>query len=107
RVLVIGQFTNNGCEPGMREKIPAANAAGAARYGDRYVDVQRFLLSPELTAVTGPPPTADDLAARRAGNKPTSLSADHGHLTMAGSLASAHHLRAHLHQVGWLRSSPG
>ena len=107
RVLVIGQFTNNGCEPGMREKITAVNAAGAARYGDHYVDVQRFLLSPKLTAVTGRPPTADDLAERRAGNKPPSLSTDPGHLTTAGSLAIAHHLRAHLHQVGWLRSTPG
>src|SRR5699024_570313 len=107
RVLVIGQFTNNGCEPGMREKITAVNAAGAARYGDHYVDVQRFLLSPELTAVTGRPPTADDLAERRAGSKPPSLSTEPRPLAPAGSLAIARHLRAHRHQGGCLRPPPG
>lgn len=105
RVLVIGQFTDNGCEPAMREKITAVNTAGASRYGDHYVDVQRFLTSPELPAVTGLPATPEDLAERRAGNKPPSLSTDPGHLTTAGSLAVAHHLRAHLHQVGWLGSA--
>lgn len=106
-VVVIGQFTNNGSEPEMREKVLAVNTAGAARYGDHYVDVQGFLTSPELPEVTGLAPTAEDLAERRAGNKPPSLSTDPGHLTTAGSLAVARHLREHLDHLGWLGSPTG
>ncbi|WP_193105878.1 hypothetical protein [Brachybacterium sp. FME24] len=105
RVVVISQFTNNDSDPEMRDKILAINTAGASRYGDCYVDVQRFLTSRELPAVTGLAPTPEDLSERRAGNKPPSLSTDPGHLTTAGSLAVARHLRAHLHRLGWLDCS--
>lgn len=107
RVVVIGQFTNNGSAPEMREKVLAVNAAHAGRYGDHYADVQNFLTSPELPAVTGLAPTPEDLSERSAGNKPLSLSTDPGHLTTAGSLVVARHLRAHLDQLGWLGCPSG
>lgn len=102
RVVVIGQFTDNGADPQMREKILAVNAAGAARYGDLYLDVQAFLTSPELLALTGLDPTPEDHHERLAGSKPPSLSTDPGHLTMNGSLAVARQVREHLHRLGWL-----
>lgn len=104
RVVVIGQFINNGADPRMRESVLAVNAANSERYGDHYVDVQDFLTSPELTAVTGLEPTPEDLVERRAGAKPASLSTDPGHLTAAGSLAVARRLRAALLRLGWLRA---
>lgn len=102
RVVVIGQFTDNGADPQMREKVLAVNAAHAARYGELYLDVQDVLTSPELPALTGLAPTPEDHDERLAGNKPPSLSTDPGHLTMNGSLAVARHVREHLRRLGWL-----
>lgn len=102
RVVVIGQFTDNGAAPRMREQVLAVNAAGSARYGDHYLDVQDYLTSPDLPARTGLDPAPGDHEERRDGNKPPSLSTDPGHLTMNGSLAVARHIREHLHRLGWL-----
>ena len=103
RVIVIGQFLNNAADPETREKILAVNDAHAARYDDHYLDVQDFLTGPALEETTGVAPTDEDLAERCKGHKPPSLSTDPGHLTAAGSLAVAQHLRARLCRLGWLQ----
>lgn len=107
RVAVVGQFTNNGADPAMREKVLEVNRSCAEHFGPAHLDVQDFLTSPALPAATGIDPTAEDLAERAAGAKPPSVSTDPGHFDQLGNAAVARHLLRGLQQLdGFDRLGP-
>lgn len=102
RVAVVGQFVNNAAEPAMRAQVLAVNSGGAERFGPAYLEVQDFLTSHALPEATGIGASTEDLAERRAGAKPPSISTDPGHFDQLGNVAVAGHLLAGLGRLGLL-----
>lgn len=104
RSLVMGHFPNSNWDPASTEfkRVLAINAAHKARYGDLYIDVQAFLQSSEVWALTGITPTAEDLQQQALGQKPTSLSVDDGHMNEAMYIAlNEHVIQPRIRQLGW------
>lgn len=103
RVLVLGHFVDDVTPVGTveRKQIYATNAAHAARYGDLFVDIDKFLTTDQVWNLTGLTPTAADLEAQATGNKPPSLSNDAQHLNAAGYEAVKMLLIQRFNQLGW------
>lgn len=104
RAIVIGHFVNSATTPThvSRARITAANDAHRAKYGDRFFDLQAYLMGTDVWTETGITPTAEDLAEQQAGNKPPSLSSDAGHMNGPAYLAVVNRLVSQARTLGWL-----
>lgn len=94
RSLVAGVTMSTGDSAGAIAGLAAVNAALAATYGDRYVDLMAALVA----AGDG---SANDLADIAAGYVPRSLRADAVHLNDAGYAVVAATFRARTLAIGW------
>lgn len=83
RAFVLGHFINYGSSAAARDQINQINAAHAQRYGPLYVDVQGWLMSPQVWINLGITPTAQDLSDQADGVIAESLRRDNSHLTDA------------------------
>ncbi|PJX24131.1 hypothetical protein CAP48_11545 [Advenella sp. S44] len=103
RCLVMGHFIDSNTPDidRRRDAIYQVNAAHESRYAQLFVDIQRFLTSPEWWAYTGLTPTQEDLELQARGNKPYSGSQDAGHLNDIGSAAVTSFLKDHIQSLGW------
>lgn len=104
RCLVLGHFHDSNTAPDSAEALilDAVNAAHKKRYGELFVDVQAYLMSPQVWIDTGITPTAGDLAQQALGQKPASLSADTGHLSAAMyAVLNTKVLQPLIRQLGW------
>lgn len=83
RALVLGHFINYGSSAAARDQINQINAAHAKRYGPLFVDVQGWLMSPQVWIDLGITPTAQDLSDQADGVIAESQRRDNSHLTDA------------------------
>lgn len=83
RALVLGHFINYGSSAAARDQINQINAAHAKRYGPLFVDVQGWLMSPQVWIDLDITPTAQDLSDQADGVIAESLRRDNSHLTDA------------------------
>ncbi len=106
RVLVIGHFTDAWMTPGGRARaaFDQLQASYQAEYGDRFVDVQRYLGSDQVWTDLGVTPTAADRTAQARGVLPPSLDdGSHGHLITPAYVAIAEHLiKPDLERLTWI-----
>lgn len=103
RSLVLG-VTNNSAEPSgssAHADILATNAALAAVYGDRYLDIRTYLVTDGLAAA-GITPTSQDLADVAADIIPVSLRSDSTHLNAPGYTLVGQQIHARLQTLGWV-----
>ncbi|MHA6967259.1 hypothetical protein ACX5K5_06105 [Glutamicibacter bergerei] len=104
RSLVLGYFLNQSVQwtdAETRARIAEVNAAHAARYGDLFLDIQAFMVSPLIWELAEVTPTADDLAYQVDERKPLSLSADNAQFNAAGYLAISRLIYQRLIELGW------
>ncbi len=102
RTVVMGHWIDRDeTDAGTIAAVQAVNAQYAIDYGERFIDVQRFLTSRFLWYVTGISPTNADLQAQMQGRKAPSISADTYHLNDAGYAAVAWLIATHLRSLGW------
>ncbi len=102
RTVVMGHWIDRDeTDNGTISAIQAVNAQYAIDYGERFIDVQRFLTSRFLWYVTGITPTNADLQAQMLGRKAPSISADTYHLNDAGYAAVAWLIASHVKSLGW------
>lgn len=80
--------------------VAAINAARAAAYGNRYLDVRSLLISSGL-AFNNMTPTTQDNADIAAGKIPTSLKVDATHLNQFGIRAAVRFIADRLVALGW------
>lgn len=80
RALVLGHFINYGSSAAARDQINQINAAHAKRYGPLFVDVQGWLMSPQVWVDLGITPTAQDILDQEDGVIASSLRRDNSHL---------------------------
>ncbi len=104
RTLVLGHFKGDltPSSPSWN-RIDAVNAAHLRRLGLFFVDVNAYLISPQVWIDMGITPTQQDLDEQAIGTTPTSLRADGLHLTPAAYQAVVTFcVRARLIELGWL-----
>ncbi|UPK64674.1 hypothetical protein MYP14_04740 [Rhodococcus pyridinivorans] len=108
RVLFIGHFVNTAtsADHATRTKINKFNDHFAAKYGERYFDLNGYLTSTQVWTDTGVTPTQADLDEQALGNKPPSLSSDNGHLNTVGYTAVAARLVDRAASLGWIPPAP-
>lgn len=104
RCLVLTHFVDSDQSPGSLQysQVAQVNADYLARYGPLCVDVNAYILSPQVWADTGITPTAADLQMQADGIKATSLSSDNLHLNDAAEVAVAGFVRQHLQNLQWV-----
>jgi hypothetical protein len=106
RVVIVGQFTNNGADPQQRAEVLAVNTACEEHFGPAHLGIQDLLTSPAVEAGTGLVMSAEDLAEREAGAKPHALSTDPGHFNQIGNHLVAARIVQGLRELGLLPDSP-
>lgn len=102
RTVIMGHWVDRDeTDAGTIAAVLAVNAQYALDYGERFIDVQRFLTSRFLWYVTGITPTTADVQAQMLGRKAPSISADTYHLNDAGYAAVAWLIASHVKSLGW------
>ncbi|MGG5143879.1 hypothetical protein [Alcaligenes ammonioxydans] len=104
RVLVLGHFQGDLTpDSPVWDRIERVNAAHRARYGRLFVDVNAYLISPQIWIDMGVTPTQQDLDQQAVGTTPASLRADGLHLTNAAYQAVVTYcVRARMLELGWI-----
>lgn len=100
RFLVLSDHIRSTDAPEVRTALAAQNAALRQRYGRRFIDTQRYLITYGL-ADAGIAPTTQDTADIAAGDVPSSLRGDSLHLNATGSGLVADLVKARLAEFGW------
>lgn len=106
RVLVLGHFKGDLTpESQVWDRIERVNTAHRLRYGRLFVDINAYLVSPQVWTDMGITPSQQDLDEQAVGTTPTSLRADGLHLTSAAYQAVVTYcVRARMIELGWFYS---
>ncbi|MFC3864626.1 hypothetical protein [Alcaligenes aquatilis] len=104
RALVLGHFKGDlTSDSSVWDRIERVNAAHRMRYGRLFVDVDAYLISPQVWVDMGLTPTQQDLDQQTVGTTPASLRVDGLHLTNAAYQAVVTHcVRARMVELGWI-----
>ncbi|KQN99709.1 hypothetical protein ASF21_12945 [Arthrobacter sp. Leaf234] len=104
QVILVGTITTTTETRGTagHATVTSINAALAAKYGPRFVDVRRYLID-RCIYDQGITPTSDDLAAMAADTLPPSIMADGTHYTKASAaLLASKVFYPYLQSRGWI-----
>lgn len=104
RTLVLGHFKGDLTPASPTwNRIDTVNEAHKKRLGVLFVDVNAYLISPQVWLDMGITPTQQDLDEQAAGTTPASLRSDGLHLTPAAYQAVVTYcVRARLVELGWV-----
>lgn len=104
RVLVLGHFKGDLTpDSPVWDRIERVNTAHRLRYGRLFVDVNAYLVSPQVWIDMSLTPTQQDLDQQAVGTTPASLRVDGLHLTNAAYQAVVTHcVRARMVELGWI-----
>ena len=100
--IVAGHFVDNGMVAGRKQVVLDVNAALKAKYGEKYFDMQDYLMSAQIWADLNITPTQDDLDKQAAGELAVSLGRDFNHLSAAVDTLMVARLKQKLQDVGYL-----
>ncbi|AVL70874.1 hypothetical protein CEQ07_05250 [Oligella urethralis] len=81
KFLVIGHFSNTNSNDEVRATIESINEKLYAKYGLRYLDINKLLFSDQTWTDLGITKTPEDIAAIDGRRLPPSLARDNGHLS--------------------------
>lgn len=101
--LVIGLFSNSSWTKDRTEmkELNRINQQYQSLFGANYLDVQAYLMSPQIWLDTGISPTSQDLIQQQNGVKPDSLSTDDYHLNQKTMIAIAIKITNKMVELGW------
>lgn len=104
RCAVLTHFVDSDQAVGSTQhsQVAQVNADYITRYGPLCIDVNAYILSPQIWVDARVAPTAEDLQMQADGVKATSLSADNLHLNDAAEAAVAGFIRKHLQNLQWV-----
>ena len=106
RALVLGHFVDNGSTAANRAKVLNLNNAHEARYGDLFLDFQRWLTSQQVWDDLGIRPTQADLDAQSRGELPLSAATNASHMSPAAYRAAARRIWDRMARLGWATPRP-
>lgn len=105
RVLVVGLWANSSWEGWKLNACIQLNTLLKEHFGDYFVDINTYLMSPQIWMDSGIAPTNVDLAQQKTKNLPSSLSSDGQHLSSAiNALIVTTVFRPKMIQLGWLEA---
>lgn len=104
RVLVLGHWQDSNKLPGQAQwnLVAEYNKRAKDVFGDRFLDLDAMVKSPDVWTITGLTPTATDLDQQARGVKPDSISLDSQHLNAAGYDVLTAYTENKMTALGWI-----